>query len=202
MPGSSNMNKYYDECYFVNYDSYDDLSLFEVGCQKCPLEHSYGPVIRSNYVLHYVISGEGVLYLNNQRFTVSPGQAFITPPNLVSYYCADTEDPWDYTWIHFNGNKVKGLLLQCGVTTQQPIYIPKSSENRIQECMREILRCHADEYACIGSLYKLFQAMIDVSPVKTDNSELDNALHHTEIRRPDHRSGYRRSLRAKPFLPL
>ena len=27
--------KHYDECYFVDYDSYEDLNLYEVGCQNC-----------------------------------------------------------------------------------------------------------------------------------------------------------------------
>lgn len=60
--------KHYDECYFVNYDSYEDLSLYEIGSQKCPPKYSFGPIIRENYVLPYVLEGSGTLYLNDEPF--------------------------------------------------------------------------------------------------------------------------------------
>ena len=44
----------YDEVYFFNFDSYEDLRLYEVGCQKCDPSYGYGPIIRDLYILHYI----------------------------------------------------------------------------------------------------------------------------------------------------
>ena len=43
--------KTFDEVYLVNYSSYDDVNLYEVGCQKCDPSYGYGPIIRKLYVL-------------------------------------------------------------------------------------------------------------------------------------------------------
>lgn len=55
--------KTFDEVYLVNYSSYDDVNLYEVGCQKCDPSYGYGPIIRKLYILHYVVSGEGICAL-------------------------------------------------------------------------------------------------------------------------------------------
>ena len=47
--------KTFDEVYLVNYSSYDDVNLYEVGCQKCDPSYGYGPIIRKLYILHYVV---------------------------------------------------------------------------------------------------------------------------------------------------
>ena len=102
--------KHYDECYFVDYDSYEDLNLYEVGCQNCIPNYSFGPIIRNNYVLHYILNGCGKLYVDEKEFPVSTGQAFVTQPHIPVYYKADASDPWNYIWIHFNGQKTIDFL--------------------------------------------------------------------------------------------
>ena len=43
--------KTFDEVYLVNYSSYDDVNLYEVGCQKCDPSYGYGPIIRKLYIM-------------------------------------------------------------------------------------------------------------------------------------------------------
>lgn len=50
-------SKTFDEIYFFNLDSFDDLRLYEVGCQKCDPSYGYGPIIRDFYILHYIYEG-------------------------------------------------------------------------------------------------------------------------------------------------
>lgn len=168
--------KHYDECYFVNYDSYDDLSLYEVGCQNCPPKYSFGPIIRDNYVLHYILNGNGTLYLDNREYSVSAGQAFITPPNLVTFYEADQITPWNYIWIHFNGSKAMPLLREAGISIENPVYIPNSDSAKLKQCMQDILHHNAEEYECIGDLYRIFQAMINDASNRPKPSETDQSL--------------------------
>ena len=168
--------RHYDECYFVNYDSYDDLVLYEVGCQKCPPDYSFGPIIRNNYVLHYILSGSGSLYLDNREFPVYAEQAFITPPNLVSFYKGSTSDPWNYIWIHFNGRKAMDLLTQAGISKETPVFIPAAPSDGLKDCITEILRHNSEEYTCIGNLYRLFHFLINNSSNRPAPEESDKSL--------------------------
>lgn len=170
------ISKHYDECYFVDYDSYDDLNLYEVGCQVCAPNYNFGPIIRSNYVLHYIINGCGVLYLNGQHFKITSKQAFITPPHIPVYYEADTDDPWNYIWLHFNGQKALDLLHHAGITRDFPIFVPKNNDDRLETCVKEILHHNDEEFYCIGNLYRMFQIMIDTSTRKPAQLKTDNQL--------------------------
>ncbi len=168
--------KHYDECYFINYDAYDDLALYEVGCQKCPPEYSFGPIIRSNYVLHYILNGSGSLYLDNHRFPVYAKQAFITPPNLVAFYQGSAADPWNYIWLHFNGKKVIDLLTQAGISRENPIFIPSAPSEGLENCILEILHHNDEEYTCIGNLYRMFHFLISTSSNKPVPQKGDKSL--------------------------
>ncbi len=169
--------KHYDECYFINYDGYDDLCLYEVGCQKCPAGYSFGPIIRTNYVLHYVLHGKGTLHLNNTPYPIQEKQAFLMPPNVVVFNQADKEDPWNYIWIHFNGNKVTEFLHSINLTKDNPVYTVHGSYEAIENCMQRLLHSHSEELLCIGYIYELFHHMISATPPNTPeiihaNSEL------------------------------
>ncbi len=163
------MIKPYDECYFVNYQAYDDLSLYEVGSYKCPPCYHYGPILRKHYVLHYIREGHGFLRLGDETFTVTSGQAFITPPGELLYYEADDKDPWSYIWIIFNGAKAYPLLQKMGFSTQNPLYTPRHTSEDVSRCMETLLVRHSDEYLCIGTLYQLFSHMISTSDAKIPN---------------------------------
>jgi len=169
--------RHYDECYFINYDSYDDLCLYEVGCQKCPSNYSFGPIIRTNYVLHYVLEGKGTLYLDNTPYSIHEKQAFLIPPNVVAFNQADEKEPWNYIWIHFNGTKVTEFLHIINMTKDNPVYIPQDSYTDIEHCMQKLLSGHSQEILCIGLIYELFHHMTLHSPhrmqeIVHDNQEL------------------------------
>lgn len=153
--------KTYDECYFLNYEDYSDLLLYETGCQQCLPGYAFGPIIRENFVLHYIINGRGTLYIKDEAHNVQQGEAFITFPHSLAYYQADEKEPWNYIWIHFNGAKAIEVMRLCGISEMNPVFRPKSGENGIAECVTEILHKHDREYLCIGNLYKLFQLMQD-----------------------------------------
>ena len=169
--------KQYDECYILDYNSYDDLTLYEVGCHKCNPSYSFGPIIRDNYVLHYILNGTGVLYLDGKEFPVSAHQAFITPPFIPAYYKADDKNPWNYVWIHFNGQQSSSLLEKAGISREYPIFTYAESAPEMEKCITEILEKHEAEYYCIGNIYRMFQIMIDIHapklPLPVQNCQLN-----------------------------
>lgn len=80
-----------------------DLNPIIAGSQECEPGHRFGPYIRGYTLIHYVISGKGKFYARGQEYDLCSGQAFLILPGEVTTYQADTEDPWHYCWVGFNG---------------------------------------------------------------------------------------------------
>lgn len=160
--------KTFDEVYWLNFNDYEDVRLFEVGCQKCPSAYDYGPIIRDKYILHYVIEGEGTVFLDGKEFQVHEKQAFLLPPNVLSYYKASSTNPWNYIWIQFQGFKASKFLQRAGLTRKNPIFAPEKPCDEVQECMTHILRHPDEECTCIGDMYHLFHLLIHNSNHRSD----------------------------------
>lgn len=82
---------------------FGELNPLECGEEICSPEHSYGPAIRRYTLIHYVISGKGILTNSAGEHSVSAGEAFIITPGEVTVYTADKENPWHYIWVGFDG---------------------------------------------------------------------------------------------------
>ena len=80
-----------------------DLNPLVAGHEACDPGHSYGPHIRSYVLLHFVHSGKGTFQTPDGTFCVEEGQAFMILPGQLTTYTADSDDPWEYSWVGFNG---------------------------------------------------------------------------------------------------
>lgn len=80
-----------------------DLNPLILGSEKCRPGKSFGPAVRRYTLIHFVTSGKGTVYKQEGVFHVAAGEAFLIHPDEVVTYEADTEDPWSYQWIGFDG---------------------------------------------------------------------------------------------------
>ena len=96
---------------------FSDLYLCFCGLAKCEPNHSFGPGIRDNYIIHYITKGKGKYYVNNACYELSQGQGFLVEPHLQVFYQADKDDPWQYIWIGFNGTKAIQYLNDIGLSS-------------------------------------------------------------------------------------
>jgi len=55
------------------------------------------------HILIYCIKGQGWVKLNNEKYTVSPGDYILLPANIQHEYAANEQDPWTIYWMHFKG---------------------------------------------------------------------------------------------------
>ncbi len=76
----------------------------------------YGPIMRNEYVLHYILRGEGYVKCGNKIDKVSEGQSFIMFPNELVKYYADIVNPWHYIWVNFSGDEANNLIAQTAFT--------------------------------------------------------------------------------------
>ncbi len=80
----------------------DIIPIFS-GHEVCEKNHKYGPHIRDYCLLHFCLNGKGVLIDKFGRHMIRPGELFIIRPGEITTYLADDSDPWEYSWIAFEG---------------------------------------------------------------------------------------------------
>lgn len=80
---------------------FSDLNPILFGFENCVPSHSYGPAIRTCWLLHYVVSGSGSFTRDGKTHVLGAGDIFVIPPYTEIFYKADSETPWTYIWIGF-----------------------------------------------------------------------------------------------------
>ncbi|MBP3611154.1 MAG: AraC family transcriptional regulator [Lachnospiraceae bacterium] len=151
--------EHYSQIHFVGYENFKDIQVYEVGRQKCPPKHSYGPIVRGKFILHYVVDGQGRLCLRDQEYAISGGEIFVIYPEELAYYEADEKNPWRYLWVIFQGDKAEEILRQLGITETQPVFKSKESGTEILTCMETLLYEYGQELRTMGNMYALLQTM-------------------------------------------
>lgn len=119
-----------------------DLNLYQYGWERTEPLHSYGPHRRNHYLFHYIIAGQGKLYVGDKVYPVGPGQGFLILPRQTTTYASDEKDPWEYTWIEFDGLRVRESLSLAGLGAAKPIYTPatRAGGEKLRECMLQIVQ--------------------------------------------------------------
>jgi AraC family transcriptional regulator of arabinose operon len=156
----------YDFSAFLNYDSSHDFSFYEIGSYDCPPNYSYGTLIRSRSIFHYIKSGRGTLVLNDKKYPVYAHQGFLIPKGSKAYYEADEKDPWAYLWLHADGPRFTEALYQAGLDADHPIFTPTDDSDFIENCFQSIIENKDREFYCIGKLNELCDYLINHSSRK------------------------------------
>ena len=78
------------------------INPIKCGRQSCASSYSYGPALREFWLLHFVISGKGVLVNQSGMHAAKKDEVFVIRPHEETTYIADVEDPWEYVWIGFS----------------------------------------------------------------------------------------------------
>lgn len=99
---------------------YSDINPEVCGKEECEAGHSYGPAVRSYYLLHFVVSGKGRFKTFGGEYALQKNDMFIIRPYDVTSYEADRGDPWTYIWIGFSSK----LHLPSALGTKDVIYAP------------------------------------------------------------------------------
>ena len=94
-----------------------DINPRECGTEDCAPGYKAGPIAKEFYLLHYIFSGKGKLYVGGNVYEASRGQIFVIRPHEIVSYIADEDDPWDYCWVGFDCNIPIPDVLNTNVIT-------------------------------------------------------------------------------------
>lgn len=95
----------------IKDEGFLDLNPVQFGYESCNKSYSYGPAVRTHWLIHFVVSGFGIFKINDKEYKVKPGEMFVIPPYIETYYEADSDNPWSYIWVGFTttGDITKNL---------------------------------------------------------------------------------------------
>lgn len=143
-------------------ERYAGVNPVQFGSETCSPGHSFGPSVRTHWLLHYVVSGFGTFVRENEIFRVCPGEMFVIPPYEETYYEADHHKPWRYIWIGFT---LEGTIPE--VMTESVIRCV-----RVGSIFDEMLRCNQfnnGRSAYLNSkIWELFAVLLEEEEVKND----------------------------------
>lgn len=122
--------------FFKNLDAY----VYTCGYETCESGHSYGPALRSGYLIHYILSGAGYYQVNGKTYRLKEGDAFLICPDELIYYEADKKNPWTYTWIGFQGVKIHEYLERTFLLTTPVFHY--GHDDRIRLCHEKMFEAN------------------------------------------------------------
>lgn len=85
----------------VSNEQLSGINPIQFGYAKCAPRHSWGPGIRTYWLIHFVVSGKGIFRSDGKLYSIGAGEMFVIRPYKEIYYEADADDPWEYIWIGF-----------------------------------------------------------------------------------------------------
>lgn len=85
----------------IKDENFLDLNPVQFGYENCKKSHFFGPAVRTYWLIHFVVSGFGVFKIKDKEYKLKPGEMFVIPPYIETYYEADNTNPWSYIWIGF-----------------------------------------------------------------------------------------------------
>ena len=183
--------------YTVKYDNkitMEDLSetsteitLVHVGKEACKPYHAFSG-IRDEYILHFILSGNGFYSVNKKTWSLSAGQMFLIYPEEPVVYCADKTNPWTYIWIGFKGLGANTVIKNCGFSKNNPV-LPAPALEEYIGCIDDLFDHNSMSFSNglyrESSLLRLFAilanhhadpALRDTQQEYSDNAYINSAI--------------------------
>lgn len=162
----------------IKDQNFEDFYLLYCGHQECPSSYSFGPAVRPNYLIHYVIKGKGYYYVNDRKYTIEANQGFLIRPHELTFYQADEDDPWTYLWIGFDGKKVKTYLKYSGMDESNYTFSCSEMDllnSYVNQMLNHDTLSHYNELSLQGLLFLFFAALAKSAEIPYEEDvEVDN----------------------------
>lgn len=123
-----------------------ELYLSYCGKENCAPGHTYGPAVREEYLLHYILEGEGTFSAGGKSWNLTKNDAFLIFPDETTIYSSDVQNPWSYIWVAFDGLKAFASLEQAGFSKTERVG-HFTREKDLLRCVDTILDSHQPTYS-------------------------------------------------------
>lgn len=168
-------------CIEVPGASESDLYLNVFGHSVTEPLHKAGPRVKSFYLIHYILDGEGAFTVNNLTYHLKKGQGFLIEPDYQVSYIADKTNPWTYVWVGFSGREAGKMLHAIGLSQENPIFACEEGE-KLKKYVFDMLAHNysnqADSYRLTGMLYLFLSAIAKSQQTKIETPSGNTYVNH------------------------
>lgn len=169
-----------ENAYVLNLteQKFADLYLCYCGYAECSPLHSFGPAVRPNYIIHFILKGKGYYRVGDNRYPLKAGDGFLIVPDVLTYYQADEQEPWTYFWVGFGGKNAKQYLSDLGLGEGRVMFHSDSGEE-LKKIVLEMLDHQQSsiytDFKLESLLYSFFSVLAKAAVVpKQKYRELEN----------------------------
>lgn len=147
---------------YVNSESVQQFIVYNIGYEACAPGHCWSCALPDRYLIHYCLSGKGILRTGGKEYRLKAGNAFLIGKGF-SYYEADFEEPWKYAWINISGSPIIDFSNQVGLSEENPIYTSKSPE-LVEKYFKTLLKIEGkDDFMIYSEVFGLLSVMLKTS---------------------------------------
>lgn len=140
---------------------YDDFSF--VAPQKTPR-------VQGHSTLHYILEGEGEVFVGEEHFSLSAGEGFVLPSGVQICYYPKEDNPWRYIWFGVDGDFAR-LLDEAGFSDRQAIFRTGNEEETASLLSDMILRVRGDSLSDYLYAKSVFLRLLSDLTEKNEASE-------------------------------
>ena len=167
------MENHMEKAYKLSFETEqsEGLAVVNCGCSKTEPLHSFGPALKPNYVIHFVLSGKGVFFMEGKKYELEAGTGFLISPGVLAFYQADELNPWTYIWVGFSGSKAREYISGIGLSSHAPIFHSEEHE-ALYACVRDMMEHNtygvANELRRIGQLHVFLSMIAKENPMEEE----------------------------------
>ncbi len=179
------------EDYIINFQESKyqyNFALYQVGYEKCKKGHSFGPHLRDFYVLHFVVDGDGWLVVENKRFKLKKGDCFLVPTNKIAKYYTDSDTPYEYYWVGFNGSAAGPVLEHLGFLEGDTYVTSFENQNAAVAILKGLVQNEEgilkNDFFALGAFYQLLGLLVKddelFQKVDSESGLMHQLIHYIE----------------------
>ena len=123
---------------FFHSETVYDLTLNYCGLENCEPMFVMPPHIREEYLVHYIISGEGIFVTPEKQYNVKSGDIFIIYPGKPVSYRTNPDNPFHFSWFSFTGASSETVVSELGFSHNncvRHLHSKYSIQDDILECV-------------------------------------------------------------------
>ena len=150
--------------------------LQECGHLKASVGQSINHQNLQSFLFAVVLDGKGTLSYNGQTYNLESGDCFFIDCRVPHSYQSDDEQPWELTWVYFNGCTTEEYYKLFSAQLL-PVFHPVTT-TKLVSVVQEMMRLNAEAYAdteilTSGLLMSLLTMLLTINSI---GEESDTAL--------------------------
>jgi len=133
--------------------------------------------MRDHFLIHFIHKGKGIFQTGDKTYYLEKGDGFLICPDVITYYEADLNDPWHYSWVGFDGLRAERYLKLANLSYDSPVF-KHNQDNTLDNIFNQMLSSVKFEKTrnirLLGLLWLLFSQILETNLKNCCENELED----------------------------